>query len=123
MFTNTALGKQIYHNEHEDDDYEKSAVVFLNNVDDVRTLHDNLTVHYFTFPTLGLAVALRVGDVLFWNPQHPHAVSSIACNMLGKLYGILFYNKTRIVGENDNRKHNTEKELFLSKKFESNNNN
>ena len=123
MFTNAALGEQIYHNAHEDDDYGKSAVVFLNDVDDVCSLHDNQTVRYFTFPTLGLAVALRVGDVLFWNPQHPHAVSSIACNMSGKLYGISFYNKTRVVGGNDNKKHNTEKELFLAKRFELSNNN
>ena len=121
-FTNAAIGDKLYHNEHVDDDFGPSAVVFLSDMDDCCILHDNQTVRYFTFPTLGLAVALRVGDVLIWNPQVPHASSSIACNRLGKLYGISFYNKTRVVGGNDNLRQLNGKQFMFAKEFESSNN-
>ena len=42
-------------------------------------------VCYFCFPRIGVAVALRPGDFLMFNPQEPHSISS-RCNPDDKLY-------------------------------------
>ena len=38
-------------------------------------LNDKI-VCYFAFPRIGIAVALRPGDFLLFDPQEPHSISS-----------------------------------------------
>ena len=56
---------------------------------------------YFCFPRLGIAVALRPGDLLIFNPLEPHAISS-RCNNDDQIFCISMYMKSAIVGLNDN---------------------
>ena len=63
--------------------------------------YDDEIVCYFCFPRIGVAVALRHGDFLLFNPQEPHCISS-RCNIEDQLYCISSYLKTRVVGLNDN---------------------
>ena len=59
---------------------------------------------YFAFPRLGMAVALRPGDYLLFNPQEYHCISS-RCEIEKEIYSISSYLKTAIVGLNDNSNH------------------
>ena len=56
---------------------------------------------YFAFPRLGMAVALRPGDFLLFNPQEHHCISS-RCQNENEIYSMSSYLKTAIVGLNDN---------------------
>ncbi len=56
---------------------------------------------YFTFPRIGLAVALQPGDFLLFNPLEPNSTSS-QCKAEVKAYVISSYLKTAVVGGNDN---------------------
>ena len=56
---------------------------------------------YFTFPTLGLAIALRPGDILNFNPQVYHSVSSL-CDPKQNIWCASLYLKNAVVGGNDN---------------------
>lgn len=63
---------------------------------------DDEVVAYFCFPKLGVAVPLRPGDVLFFNPNEPHCVST-RCRKSDKLYCVSFYLKRDVVGMNNNK--------------------
>ena len=63
-------------------------------------LKDDVIV-YFCFPTLGIAVPLRPGDYLLFNPLIPHCILS-RCKHDDEIMCILMYMKTAIVGLNDN---------------------
>jgi hypothetical protein len=56
---------------------------------------------YFAFPRIGMAVALRSGDFLLFNPLEPHSISS-RCKSGDKLFDISSYLKREVVGLNDN---------------------
>ncbi len=56
---------------------------------------------YFTFPRLGLAVALQPGDFLLLNPQEPHSSSSWSKSE-DEIYVISSYLKTAVVDGHDN---------------------
>ena len=58
-------------------------------------------IAYFCFPRLGVAVPLRPGDILVFNPTEPHATSS-RCNSENKVYCLSMYLKTAVVGLHDN---------------------
>jgi hypothetical protein len=58
---------------------------------------------YFVFPEIGIAVGLRPGDQLLFNPRFYHCVSTkCALHYQQKLYVTSFYLKTAIVGGNNN---------------------
>ena len=63
---------------------------------------DDEVVAYFCFPKLGIAVPLRPGDVLFFNPNEPHCISTRCCKN-DKLYCVSFYLKRDVVGLNNNK--------------------
>jgi len=48
-----------------------------------------------------VAVALRPGDFLLFNPHEPHSISS-RCNREDDVYIISSYLETAVVGFNDN---------------------
>ena len=75
-----ACGKNHYLNSHMDEDFfyslttTASAYGLLQNTDRYRM--DAEVCNYFTFPEQGLAVALRPGDMLLFNPMYHHCISS-----------------------------------------------
>jgi mannose-6-phosphate isomerase class I len=64
-----ACGINVYLNAHTDQDFTFGAVSIQMKQE---YTNDMDTVVYFCFPRLGLAVPLRPGDVLFFNPLEPH---------------------------------------------------
>lgn len=58
-------------------------------------------VVYFSFPLLRSYVAIRPGDILFLNPNEPHAVSFRTHNS-DEVICISVYLKTKNIGLNDN---------------------
>ena len=61
-------------------------------------------VHHFMFPTIGIAVALRPGDHLIFNPNVPHCCSDkFSAYMNHRTYLCAMYLKIAVVGQNDNK--------------------
>ncbi len=59
---------------------------------------------YFCFPEQGIAVALRPGDILFFNPLHHHCLSQRTSEYRNEeVYVTSFYVKSSEMGGNDNR--------------------
>ena len=75
------------------------AQVFLEG----KTSYDlnNDVIMYFCFPTLGIAIPLRPGDYLMFNPLIPHCILS-QCKHKDDIICLTMYLKTAIVGLNDN---------------------
>ena len=64
---------------------------------------DAKVTNYFTFAEQGIAVALRPGDMLLFNPMYQHCVSSRTLHYQGKdVFCVSLYLKTAIVGGNNN---------------------
>jgi hypothetical protein len=99
-----------------DKDFTYSAVTVL--VRGRYTVNDGI-VAYFNFPRLGLAIPLRQGDVLFFDPKEPHMISS-RCNKDDDIYCLSFYLKSNIIGGNDNDKplNDEEKECLQHQELE-----
>ena len=58
---------------------------------------------YFCIPEYRIAVALRPGDVLFFNPLHYHCISQRTSHYIAEtVYVTSFYMKTGQIGGNDN---------------------
>jgi hypothetical protein len=58
---------------------------------------------YMCFPEQGIAVALRPGDVIFFNPQYYHCVSGRTVDYYAeKVHLTSFYMKSMQLGLNDN---------------------
>ena len=70
--------------------------------------------NYFTFAEQGIAVALRPGDMLIFNPMYHHCLSSRTHLYETKdVFCLLLYLKTAIVGKNDNSLPLTETDIHL----------
>ena len=71
--------------------------------------------NYFTFAEQGIAVALRPGDMLIFNPLYHHCLS--LCTSLYEaddVFCLSLYLKTAVVGKNDNSLPLTETETHLA---------
>jgi hypothetical protein len=70
----------------------------------VRTYQLNSeVVHHFVFPEFGIAVALRAGDLLLFNPQYYHCLSHKEVHYDNcRVHATSFYLKTNMMGMNDN---------------------
>ena len=77
---------------------------------------DDLPVVYFCFPRLSICVPLRAGDILFFNPKEPHAVSSRIKNE-DMIYCLSLYLKSSNIGLNDNSIQLTQKEIYLNDSY------
>lgn len=56
---------------------------------------------YFCFPCLGFAIPLKAGNILFFNPNQPHCVSS-RYSKTDEIYCVSLYLKYQNVSLNDN---------------------
>jgi hypothetical protein len=66
---------------------------------------DDAIINYFCFPEQGVCVALIIYDILLFNPQKLHCVSSRkdpSNDKSNNIYCVSFYLNTAIVGGNDN---------------------
>jgi hypothetical protein len=98
-YNGLGFGIIVYLRSHIDRDFTMSIVQV--HIDNHVHQVDNKILCYFAFPRIGLAVALRPGDFLLFNPQEPHSISS-RCRKEDEIFCISSYLKTSVVGLNDN---------------------
>ncbi len=93
-----ACGVNVYLATQVDADYTYSATLVH-----WRGLYhdDDKILCYFAFPRLGVAIPLRPGDVLFFNPTEPHCVSSRVQNA-DDIYCVSLYLNSDNIGKHDN---------------------
>ena len=102
-----ACGKNYYLNSHLDEDFFYSlttiASAWGHRQDIDRYSKEAEVCNYFTFAEQGIAVALRPGDMLLFNPLYQHCLSSRTSNYEDKdVFCLSLYLKTAVVGGNDN---------------------
>jgi hypothetical protein len=101
IFSSIATTHNVCLNSHTDDDAFYGVVTNLDSdPTKIPSMDDDVSL-FFTFPTLGLAIALRPGDILFFNPTIYHSVSS-RCNPQQNIWCTSLYTKNAVVGGNDN---------------------
>ena len=98
-YNGLGFGINVYLRSHIDADFTMSIV--QAHIDNHDYVMDDKVICYFAFPRIGVAVALRPGDFLLFNPNEPHSISS-RCNREDDVYIISSYLKTAVVGLNDN---------------------
>jgi hypothetical protein len=102
-----ACGKNYYLNSHLDDDFFYSLTTITSEggirQDIDRYSMDAQVCNYFTFAEQGIAVALRPGDMLIFNPLYHHCLSSRTSSYESEdVFCLSLYLKTAVVGKNDN---------------------
>jgi hypothetical protein len=102
-----ACGKNYYLNSHVDNDFFYSLTTVVSkwglqlNVDKYDL--DAEVCNLFTFAEQGIAVALRPGDMLIFNPLYHHCLSSrTSFYESNDVFCLSLYLKTAVVGQNDN---------------------
>ena len=103
---------------HTDYDYDASAVTVLKEGHTCAL--DDEVVAYFCFPRLGQAVPMCPGDVLVFNSQEPHCLSS-RTNKDDVIYGLSIYIKSKNAGMNDDNIPLTKAQLVLKEEFNARN--
>ena len=93
-----SAGINVYLNSHKDNDFTYCATSV--HMKREYTVDDNIVL-YFAFPKLNVAIPLRHGDILFFNPLEKHCVSS-CCENSDSVYVMSLYLKSNIIGKNDN---------------------
>ncbi len=91
---------------HNDQDFYFSLinVTTSEGLDNSKYWLNQPIAQYFIFPQIGIAVALRPGDNLIFNPLYYHCASTKeVMHYKNKVYLSSCYIKTAIVGKNDNR--------------------
>jgi hypothetical protein len=114
LYTGVATGTNKYLPAHKDKDVTMSIVMVLKCQQ--CKLEDGIAA-YFCFPRLGMAVPLRPGDVLIFNPEEPHGLSS-RCNKSDELVCLSLYYKCAVAGLNNNKLGITRHESNLSDEFD-----
>ena len=115
IFGSIAFGRNVYLNSHTDQDYTYSIVTVHRPLPDGASNYtvDDDVICYFVFPRYGMAVPLRPGDILIFNPQEYHSVSSRVSNE-DDVYCMSLYLKSAVVGLSDNKKPLTEEQQRLA---------
>jgi hypothetical protein len=75
--------------------------IVQTHIDNHDCVIDDKVICYFAFPRIGVAVALRPGDFLLFNPNDPHSISS-RYSREDDIFIISSYLKMAVVGLNDN---------------------
>jgi len=105
MFSALAASVNYYSKVHTDEDFFLSILqVFAVDFHQVSCENEAPIVNHFCFPTYNVAVAIRPGDCLLFNPSVPHCQSKKE-NAFDDIdvYSTSFYLKSKVVGLNDNR--------------------
>jgi hypothetical protein len=98
-YNGVGLGINVHLRSHIDQDLTMSIVQAHTNNHNYQV--NDKVLCYFAFPKIGMAVALRPGDFLLFNPQEPHSISS-RCRSEDEIFCILSYLKMGVVSLNDN---------------------
>ena len=114
IYSGLAIGTNIYLQAHVDRDFTQSIVMVLKNQ---RCKNEDDVAAYFCFPRLGVAVPLRPGDVLIFNPLEPHCLSS-RCRKTDDIVCFSLYLKTAVTGKHDNSNPLTSREVQLLKHYQ-----
>ena len=107
LWGSLACGKNYYLNSHMDEDFFYSLTTVVSERG-LRPDIDRFTMNadicnYFTFAEEEVAVALRPGDMLIFNPLYHHCLSSRTSTYESDdVFCLSLYLKTAIVGKNDN---------------------
>jgi hypothetical protein len=104
-----ALANAINHDSPAHTDADFTLSVLTANVKGLvtpaepRYSSDSPIVHHFVFPEYGIAIAIRPGDTLIFNPLHYHCLAGKEIHYNGKdVYVTSFYLKTAVVCKNNN---------------------
>ena len=99
IWPSVATGRNTFLPLHIDKDYFLGAVTVCG-----KRVPDTVILQYFCFPTMGIHVGLRHGDVLLFNPTVPHCISSTTStpNVLNDCFSFSAYLKTLVVSGNSN---------------------
>jgi hypothetical protein len=102
-----ACGKNYFLHSHVDEDFFYSLTTVASKrglqkeID--RYMMDAEVCNFFTFAEQGIAVALRPGDMLIFNPLYHHCLSSRTSEFdSDDVFCLSLYLKTAVVGKNDN---------------------
>ncbi len=98
-YNGLGFGINVFLRTHTDKDFTMSIV--QAHIDNYDYQAQDKIICYFAFPRIGIAVALRPGNYLLFNPQEPHSILS-RCNKEDEIFCVLSYLKTSAVGLNDN---------------------
>jgi len=113
IFGSMAIGENVFLSGHQDHDFFYSATTI--HMRRGYSLEDEV-VAYFCFLRIGLAIPLRPGDVLLFNPMEPHCVSS-RCRNEDSIFCVSLYMKSANLGHNNNSMPLTDDEKSLNEKF------
>ena len=112
FFASVASAQNYCSPAHIDDDFFLCMLTI--HTDRTEITNDMYVAQYFCFPEVGVAVALRPGDMLIFNPRHPHCVSLREIFYEKEdSYCTSFYLKTDIVAGNNNKEELSKHELCL----------
>ena len=120
IYGSLASSKNFYLNTHTDEDFFYSLTTVASakglRPDIDRYSMDAPVCNYFTFAEQGIAVALRPGDMLLFNPTYQHCISSRTSIYEGEdVFCLSLYLKSAIVGKNDNNIPLTETDIYSLK--------
>jgi hypothetical protein len=118
LWRSLSCGKNHYLNLHTDEDFFYCMATIASRhgwkCDVDRYAIDAEVCCYFVFAKQGVAVALRPGDTLLFNPMYEHCLSSRTVAYMQKdIFTLSLYLKTAIVGKHDNSLPLTEEEQYL----------
>jgi hypothetical protein len=99
-FGGIAFGKNVFLRAHADDDFTFSVSLVLPKGCDYCSVDDSPLAH-FCYPTHGIAIPMRPGDLVPFNSRIPHCISSRS-KLSDDIMCISLYLKTAVVGLNDN---------------------
>ena len=105
LYPAMVVQKNPFLNCHTDPDFNLALVSIVSEVG----LSDEIVCH-FCFPTLNLAVPLRSGDVLHFNPKIPHCVSA-RMDPTKDSFCVSFYMSKNYPSGRDDRQTLTEEEV------------
>ena len=117
MYAALSSSLNSYLNSHTDQDFLYSLLTMaslrgLQESIDQYDVHNVDICNYFAFAQQGIAVALRPGDMLLFNPVYQHCVSSrTASYKMSDIFSLSLYLKSAIVSKNDNSLRLTEAEM------------
>ncbi len=117
FFGGIAFGTNVFLCCHTDADFRMSILQVFLKERPVYHIHGDI-IAYFCFPTLAVAVPLRLGDYFMFNALIPHCISSI-CNLDDEIMCTSIYLKTAIVGMNNNYLQLTHKQSQVTNKLHS----
>ena len=99
-FGGVAFGKNVFLRAHSDEDFTFSVALVLPKGLDWYSV-DDAPIAHFCYPTHGIAIPMRPGDLVPFNSRIPHCISSRS-KLSNDIMCISLYLKTAVVGLNDN---------------------